>query len=138
MKMFLRHEISLMKQIISIKTKNSHRSFLINFFHWVKIYYDFDFYLIERMQKFKDYEIKKTEIKKVSDIVQHDDFIKIYKSCDSKYYRLAFLTFYLFGLRLGELLGLKIDAFNFENKSFEIYQEVSFKTGNGWYITAPP
>ncbi len=121
---------------VSIKTKNRYRNFLIKFFHWVKIYYDYDFYLIERMQSFKDYSIKKTKAK--SDMVQHEDFIKIYKSCDNPFYKLAFLTFYLFGLRVGELLALKPDAFDFKNKSFQVYQEVNFKTGLGHYVIVPP
>ncbi len=121
---------------VSIKTKNRRRGFLIRFFRWIRIYYDYDFYLIERMQVFKDFEIKRTPIK--NDMVQHDDFIKIYKQCEDPFYKLAFLTFYLFGLRLGELLGLKVNAFNFKNKSFEIYIEVSFKTGLGHYVVVPP
>ncbi len=124
------------KAEVSIDIKNRRRNFLIRFFHWVKIYYDVDFYLIERMQAFKDYEVKKTTIK--NDMVQHDDFLKIYKACDSLFYKLAFLTFYLFGLRLGELLALKVNAFDFEKKNFEIYQEVSFKTGTGHYVIVPP
>ncbi len=121
---------------VNVATKNKRRSFLIRFFHWIKIYYDYDFYLIERMQVFKDYSIKKTVAK--SDMVQHEDFIKIYKSCDNPFYKLAFLTFYLFGLRLGELLALKVDAFDLKNKSFQVYQEVSFKTGLGHYVIVPP
>lgn len=124
------------KANIATKSKNRRRGFLIRFFKWVKIYYNYDFYLIEKMQTFKDYEVKKTIIK--NDMVQHEDFIKIYKNCDSSFYKLAFLTFYLFGLRLGELLALKVDAFDFNNKSFEVYQEVNFKTGLGHYVVVPP
>ncbi len=121
---------------ILIETKNDHRSFLLRFFKWVKIYYGYDFYIIERMQSFKDYEVKKSVIK--NDMVQHEDFIKMYKSCDSLFYKLAFLTMYLFGLRVGELLALKVNAFDFVNKSFEVYQEVCFRTGLGHYVIVPP
>lgn len=121
---------------VSVKTKNKHRNFLIRFFKWVRIYHGYDFYFIERMQTFKDYTVKKTVIK--SDMIQHQDFIKIYKSCDSLFYKLAFLTFYLYGLRVGELLALKVDAFDFNNKTFEVYQEVCFKTGLGHYVIVPP
>lgn len=124
------------KSNVSTKTKNRHRGFLIRFFKWVKTYYNYDFYFIERMQTFKDYEVKKTVAK--NDMVQHDEFIKIYKQCDNPFYKLAFLTFYLFGLRVGELLGLKVNAFDFQQKKFEVYQEVCFRTGLGHYVIVPP
>ena len=71
-------------------------------------------------------------------MVQFDEFKKIYNTCDSSFYKLAFLTFYLFGLRLGELLGLQVDSFDFIDCYFEIYQEASFKTGTGGYVIVSP
>lgn len=124
------------KSNVQVKTKNRRRNFLLRFFRFVKVYFEIDFYLIERMQPFKDYSISKTILK--NDMIEHDDFIKIYKACDSTFYQLAFLTFYLYGLRLGELLALKVNAFDFDNKMFEVYQEVSFKTGIGHYVIVPP
>lgn len=124
------------KESKSVAAKNRSRTFLFRFFKFVKIYYDYDFYYIERMKKFRDDEIKKSNPK--NDLLEHQDFLKIYKECDSSYFRLAFLTFYLYGLRLGELLALKVDAFDFENNNFEIYREVSFKTGTGGFVIVKP
>lgn len=124
------------KENISSSSKNTRRTFLFRFFKYVKLFYDYDFYYIERMKKFRDDTIKKSSFK--NDLLEHRDFISIYKTCDSSFYRLAFLTFYLYGLRLGELLALKVDAFDFENGNFEIFREVSFKTGTGGYVIVKP
>lgn len=125
------------KQRTSTDLKNVRRSFLLRFFRWCYVYYDYDFKSIEKMQPFKDYQIKRLKNKK-ADMVQLSDFIAIYKGCDSDYYRLAFITFYLFGLRLGELLGLTPEAFDFDNNNFEIFQIVSYKVNNGSYALLPP
>ena len=121
---------------INVELKNRHRSFLVRFFRWIRVYYDYDFYIIERMQRFKDYSIHKSKIK--VDMVQHREFKKIFNSCDSSYFRLAFLTMYIYGLRQGELLGLLVNSFDFEDNVFEIYQGVSFKTGNGSFEPISP
>lgn len=125
------------KSTQNTKTKNRYKNFLIRFFKWIYLYYDYDFKEIQKMKSFKNYEIKRL-IKNKSQMVQFEDFITIYKNCNDAYYRLAFITFYLFGLRLGELLGLKVDSFDFEKKQFEIYQGVSFKTGNGGFVLITP
>lgn len=124
------------KAKLCVKVKNRRRSFLFRFSDFLKTYYDIDFSIVKRMQIFKDYSVKIIEYK--SDIVQHEDFIKIYRLCDSSFYRLAFLTFYLFGLRLGELLSLKVDVFDFEHHVFQVSRNVSFKTGLGHYVIVPP
>lgn len=121
---------------VAVDTKNNRRNFLIRFFKWVRIYHDYDFYLIERMQRFKDYKIKRMKYK--NDMVQYQEFIQIYTSCDSSFYRLAFLTFYLFGLRVSELLGLRPLTFDFENKRFEIFETICHRTGLGHYIIVKP
>lgn len=123
---------------VSAKTKNRRRNFLIRFFKWIYLYYEYDFKDIQKMKPFKNYEIKRINKRNTADMVQFNSFIAIYKACDSSFYRLAFITFYLFGLRLGELLGLKVDAFDFKNNILEIYQAVSFKTGNGSFVVIPP
>ena len=128
-------EIIDKKQTSSVD-KNRNIRFLIRFFHYVKIYHYIDFSEIEKMQPFRDDSIHR--IKPKAKMVQFDEFKKIYAACNSDFYRLAFLTFYLFGLRLGELLGLTVEAFNFDDHIFEIFQEANFKTGSGGFIITTP
>ena len=48
------------KENISSSSKNTRRTFLFRFFKYVKLFYDYDFYYIERMKKFRDDTIKKS------------------------------------------------------------------------------
>ena len=104
---------------------------------WVNNNYSFNYTAIFNLNNFRDYEIKRQKIKQP--IIEFNDFIKIYKSCDSDYYKLALLTLFIYGFRLGELLALKVEAFDFKNMYFETYQSVSFKSGSkGGFILVSP
>lgn len=122
---------------VSVKTKNDRLNFLKRFFMWVNNNYSFNYTAIFNLNNFRDYEIKRQKIKQP--IIEFNDFIKIYKSCDSDYYKLALLTLFIYGFRLGELLALKVEAFDFKNMYFETYQSVSFKSGSkrGYILVSP-
>lgn len=114
---------------ISVKTKNDHLNFLKRFFNWVKKYYDYDYRYISLIPQYRDYTIHR--LKRKSPIIEFSDFLKIFKACDDPFYQLALLTLFIFGYRIGELLALTVDSFNFADESVEIYQAVNFKGGKG-------
>lgn len=126
----------IFKENVTTKSKNKRLNFLKRFFSWVATNYKFTYNAFLNLDPFRDYSI--TKQKRKAPIIEFNDFKKIYKSCDSSYYKLALLTLFIYGFRLGELLALKVDAFDFKNMTFETYQSVSFKTGNhGFLLTCP-
>lgn len=124
------------KEKISVRTKNDKLDFMKRFFIYVENVYHYRFNEIFLLNKFKDYSIKRTPLTKK--VVEFDEFIQIFKTCDSSYYRLALLIMFLFGLRLGEQLGLQVNSFNFKTETFETYQTANFKTGNGSFKLESP
>lgn len=126
------------KEKIQISTKNDKLNFIKNFFIWIEQNYHYRYDPIFQLDKYRDYEIKR--IKEKEEIVTFTQFIQIYNNCDNEYYKLAILTLFLFGYRLGELLALKVDSINFETNKIEIYQAVNFKNGKGknnYTLTTP-
>lgn len=124
------------KENITCASKNNKLNFMKRFFIWIDDNYNFKYNAILVLHKFKDYNIKRTPLRKK--IVEFDEFIEIYKNCDSSYYKLALLIMFLYGLRLGEQLALQVNSFDFESKTFETYQTTNFKTGNGSFILEAP
>lgn len=126
--------ISLMK--VGVLTKNDYLGFLKRFFNWIKKYYDYDYRYVFLIPTFRDYSIKRQ--KKKAKVLELSQFIEIYKSCKSEYYRLALLTMFLFGLRISEQIGLTVDSFDFNDNTMEIYHAVSYKTqGKGYVLLTP-
>lgn len=119
----------LNKEKITCKTKNKRLNFIIRFFDWVEKFYHYRFNDIFLLEHFRDYEIKRQKKKQL--IVEFDDFKKIYQECNDEYYKLALLTMFIYGYRIGEQLALTVDSINFEDNTIEIYQSVNFKGGKG-------
>lgn len=70
----------------------------------------------------KDYSIKK--IVKEIYVLSIEDFKRFYAGLDSEYWKLLFLITFICGLRSGELRGLTPEAFDFEDGSVQIFQQV--------------
>lgn len=124
------------KEKITYKTKNKRLNFILRFFIWIEKNYHYRYDEIFLLEHFRDYEIRRQ--KKKAKIVEFDDFIKIYQSCNDDYYKLALLTMFIFGYRLGEQLALKVDSIDFEDNTIEIYQSVNFKGGKGKFTLTTP
>ena len=119
---------------ISIDVKNDYLSLLKRIFEYSKIYLNYEVIDVLKLLPFTDYSIKKLKIEKK--VISFSDFKKIYYKADD-YYKLVFLTFYLFGIRLGELQGLLVDSFDFDSKTMQIYRAVSWKSGGGFVVIPP-
>ena len=117
------------KEKIRCKSKNRRLNFMIRFFTWVEKYYKYRYDAVFLLMPFRDYEIRRQ--KKKRKIVEFSEFLQIFSACDDDYYRLALLTLFIFGYRISELLALTADSFDFEEKTVEVYQAVSFKGGKG-------
>ena len=116
-------------------TKNDKLAFLKRFFTWIEQQYQYRYNEIFLLHEFRDYEIRRQ--KKKDPIVEFDAFKELYRSCDSDYYRLLFLTMFLYGFRIGEQLALTVDSFDFEAKTLEIYRAVTIKGKNGLEFVTP-
>ena len=121
-------------EAISIDVKNDYLSLLKRIFEYSKIYLNYEVVDVLKLLPFTDYSIKKIKFEKK--VISFSDFKKIYYQAND-YYKLVFLTFYLFGIRLGELQGLLIDSFDFESKTMQIYRAVSWKSGGGFVVIPP-
>lgn len=123
------------KEKICVKTKNKRLRLLQRIFDYCTIYYEYDCPDVKKLTPIKDYSIKKVELKTMT--LTYDNFKKIYFLANN-YYKLMLLTLYLYGLRLGELMGLKVDAFDFDRKILYVFRAVTWKTGTGSYVVSSP
>ena len=117
-------------------TKNKKLNFLKRFFYFIYQSYLYYYSYIFILPLFKDYSI--TRIVAKPQILELEKIKSVIKKENSEYYKLALLTLFIYGYRLSELLGLKVDSISFKNKTIENYQSVNFKTGNGGFIVIPP
>ena len=122
------------KEKIKCSTKNEKLAFLKRFFKFVESHYHFRYDSIFLIDEFRDYSIKRQVPKEK--IVEFNEFIALYQSCTSSYFRLVLLTFFLFGLRISELLGLMPNCFDFEKNTMEIYHQVYFE-GSSFRLICP-
>ena len=120
---------------INETTKNKKLRSVKQLFTWVRDTYGYYYAAIYTLPNFKDYQIKRVKQKK--DILEVGELIQILRRA-SPYYYLAILTMYIYGYRLGELLGLKVDSIDFNKRTIENYQSISFKTGQGYFIATTP
>ncbi len=120
---------------VSITTKNNKLHFLQRFFSFVQRNYNYYYQQVFMLPNYKDYQIKR--IKKKREIIELSELSQLLNKAN-EYYKLALLTLFIYGYRLGELLGLKVDSIDFKAKTIENYQSVAFKTGNGSYILTSP
>ena len=117
-------------------TKNKKLNFLKRFFYFIYQSYLYYYSYIFILPLFKDYSI--TRIVAKPQILELEKIKAVIKKENSEYYKLALLTLFIYGYRLSELLGLKVDSISFKDKTIENYQSVNFKTGNGGFIVIPP
>lgn len=123
-------------EAISPATKNKKLAFLKRFFLFIQKKYSFYYSSIFNLPKFKDYKISRVKKKKL--IIELSDLQQLIQKANSKYMKLAILTLFIYGYRLGELLGLKVNSFDFKNKTVENYINITFKTGDGGFIEVSP
>lgn len=120
---------------IKVITKNDKLSFIKRFFKWVENHYKYKYHDVFLLNEFRDYSIHRQ--KKKSKIVEFEQFKNLYKSCDSSYYQLMLLTMFIFGFRISEQLGLKVDSFDFVDNTIEIYDAVTIKGKKGVELISP-
>lgn len=134
-RMFEKARTLIFKEKICIKTKNKRLRLLQRIFDYCKIYFEYECLHPNKLVPFKDYSIKKIEFKSMT--ITYEDFRIIYQTAND-YYKLLLLTLYLYGIRLGELMGLKVDAFDFDRKMIYIFRAVTWKTGTGSFMISSP
>lgn len=122
---------------LTIDTKNRRLSLLKRIFEYCKVFYGFECLDVLKLPILKNYTPVKID-KEKKKIITFDEFRKIYNAIKDDYYKLAIMTLYLYGLRLGEVMGLKVDSFDFVANTMEIYLSVSWKAGTGTYIATTP
>lgn len=128
-----RNKIERLK--VRINTKNRKLRILKSVLNYGEIFHQIKCIDYKKISSFKDYTIQRKSIK--TQVITFDEFKALYDVCD-EYYKLLFLTLYIFGLRIGELMGLKVDCFDFKEKTMQIYQSISWKTGTGSYVIVTP
>lgn len=101
----------------------------------IRYFYQYRYNEIFLLHEFRDYEIRRQ--KKKDPIVEFGSFKELYRSCDSDYYRLMFLTMFLYGFRIGEQLALTVDSFDFKENTLEIYRAVTIKGKHGLELVTP-
>ncbi len=132
-RMFDKARTSIYKEKICIKSKNKRLRLIQRIFDYCKIYFEYECLHPKKLAPFKDYSIKKIEFKSMT--ISYEEFQKIYRIAND-YYKLLLLTLYLYGIRLGELMGLKVDAFDFNHKMIYIFRAVTWKTGTGSFMVS--
>lgn len=120
---------------VGIDTKNRKIRILKAVLSYGEIFHQIKCTDYKKISSFKNYTIQRKSIK--TQIITFDEFKSLYEVCDD-YYKLLFLTLYIFGLRIGELMGLKIDCFDFKENTMQIYQSISWKTGTGSFVKVTP
>ena len=125
----------LKKTNISIDHKNRMLKILQSVFDYAYIYYQYECLSVKRLNRFKDFSIKKPK----SDyrIFTLNDFKRLYPILN-EYDKLLLLTFYLFGLRIGEVQGLTVLSFKSFENTLCVYQQVTWKTSKKGYTILPP
>lgn len=132
---FEKYRIYLAKLDLAVKTKNRYINILKEIFNFCNIYYNYDCPFAKRLLLFKDNEIKKP--KNDYRIFTYNDFKMIYPTLND-YDKLLLLTFYLFGLRIGEIMGLSVLSFSSFPHTLCVYREVSWKTNKKGFVLLSP
>lgn len=132
---FEKARLSFQHSPICTNTQNKRLSLLKRIFVYCKIYFNYECLDVQKLQPFKDYSIQKKEVK--SNLITHAIFKKIYQQAND-YYKFLYLTLYVCGLRIGEILGIRVESFDLENKILYIYRAVSWKTGKKGYQVISP
>lgn len=112
----------------NLQAKNRIIRLLQDMFDYLDVYYDIRINYAKRLQLFKDYTPKEIEKEPVNKPVEFDLFKKYY-SASNDYFKFYLLTTYIFGLRISEVRGLKINSFNFDKKILLIRRVTTSKCG---------
>ncbi len=120
---------------VGIDTKNRKIRIIKSVLNYGEIFHQIKCIDYKKISSFKDYSIQRKSIKK--QVITFDEFKSLYGVCND-YYKLLFLTLYIFGIRIGELMGLKVDCFDFKENTMQIYQSISWKTGTGSFVKVTP
>lgn len=117
----------------SYKYKTKLRGYLYSFYKYLFLYHDVD-NIILRVEPF----VRPNE-KKEMQIWSHEEFDKFLDTFDdTSPFKTFFIFLYYTGCRLGEVLALNYNDFNFEKKIVKIDKNLSSRTLNGSYkITSP-
>lgn len=117
----------------SYKYKSKIRGILFSFFKFLSLYYDID----NIMQKIENF--KKPNIKKEMSIWSLEEFNSFIKEIeDDILYKTFFYFLYYTGCRLGEVLALNYNDFDFKNKTVNICKNVTTKVFNNIYLVTTP
>ncbi len=112
----------------NLQTKNRIIKTLQDMFDYLDTYFDISIKYAKRLQSFKDYNPKSIETEPVNKPVEFELFKKYYLSSND-YFKFYLLTTYVFGVRISELRGIKINSFNFDKKILLIRQATTSKVG---------
>lgn len=111
-----------------LKAKNRIIKLLQDMFNYLDDYFDIRIKYAKRLQLFKDYTPKNINLDPVNKPVEFELFKKYYYLSDD-YFKFYLLTTYIFGLRISEVRGLLVDAFDLKNKILIISQVTTCKVG---------
>ena len=112
----------------NLQTKNRIIKILQDMFDYLDVYYDIRINYAKRLQLFKDYTPKAIDKEPVNKPVEVELFKKYYFASND-YYKFYLLTTYIFGLRISEVRGLLVNAFDLKNNILTISQVTTSKAG---------
>lgn len=112
----------------SLKEKNRIIKLLQDIFTYLDDYFDIRINYAKRLQLFKDYTPKNINSDPVNKPVEFDLFKKYYL-LSNDYFKFYLLTTYIFGLRISEVRGLLVNAFDINKKILVINQVTTCKVG---------
>lgn len=120
-----------------IKEKNRILNMCVDFFEYIDIYYDIRIPFAKRLDKFVNY-IPDSKILETRNKNIEIDLFKQYYHASEDYYKILLLTIYVTGVRLSELRGIEVKAFNFKEKYLYVYKVTTGKAGIGKSIDLVP
>lgn len=120
-----------------IVEKNRILNMCIDLFEYIDVYYDIRIPYAKRLEKFVNY-LPDSKILESRNKNIEVDLFKQYYHVSNDYYKLLLLTIYVTGIRLSELRGLEVKAFNLKEKYLYIYKVTTGKAGLGKSIDLVP
>lgn len=112
----------------SLQDKNRIIRLLQDMFNYLDTYFEISIPYAKRLQTFKDYTPKIIDSDPINKPVEFDLFRQYYLASNN-YFKFYLLTTYVFGLRISELRGVKIESFNFDKKLLLIRRVTTSKCG---------
>ena len=116
------------KLSVTLSYKNHLLNSLRGFCKYLKLYYGFDYSMIERLYPFSDYSIKTIDLDESTKYLSLDEFKEIFTSDIDNYWKLYISLSFFLGLRIGELKALvnNDNCFNTKHKALLIYKQLVY------------